>query len=168
VTSEFDEDANLLGWGPDGIYFGATQTTASHIFRAGPATRAVRRISGPDRFLVSGASFTKDYRTLADVGAEPNRSADVYVSSTSDFTSRRLTDFAAQWKDFTLAFELYQALKDRNMPVKLVLYKGFGHPINKPKQQAKRQKAVMDTTTIGSASTSRAKTRDRTDEGFCS
>jgi dipeptidyl aminopeptidase/acylaminoacyl peptidase len=33
------------------------------------------------------------------------------------------------------AFELYQALKDRNVPVKLILYKGFGHPINKPKQQ---------------------------------
>jgi dipeptidyl aminopeptidase/acylaminoacyl peptidase len=38
------------------------------------------------------------------------------------------------------SFELYQALKDRNVPVKLVLYKGFGHPINKPKQQ----KAVME------------------------
>jgi|HubBroStandDraft_6_1064221.scaffolds.fasta_scaffold79958_3 dipeptidyl aminopeptidase/acylaminoacyl peptidase len=38
------------------------------------------------------------------------------------------------------AFELYQALKDRGVPVKLVLYKGFGHPINKPKQQ----RAVME------------------------
>ena len=38
------------------------------------------------------------------------------------------------------AFELYQALKDRNVPVKLILYKGFGHPINKPKQQ----RAVME------------------------
>ncbi len=38
------------------------------------------------------------------------------------------------------AFELHQALKDRNVPVKLILYKGFGHPINKPKQQ----KAVME------------------------
>jgi dipeptidyl aminopeptidase/acylaminoacyl peptidase len=33
------------------------------------------------------------------------------------------------------AFELYQALQDRGVPVKLILYKGFGHPINKPKQQ---------------------------------
>lgn len=38
------------------------------------------------------------------------------------------------------AFELYQALKDRNVPAKLILYKGFGHPINKPKQQ----RAVME------------------------
>jgi dipeptidyl aminopeptidase/acylaminoacyl peptidase len=33
------------------------------------------------------------------------------------------------------SYELYQALKDRNVPVKLVFFKGFGHGINKPKQQ---------------------------------
>jgi dipeptidyl aminopeptidase/acylaminoacyl peptidase len=33
------------------------------------------------------------------------------------------------------SYELYQALRDRNIPVKLVFYKGFGHAINKPKQQ---------------------------------
>jgi dipeptidyl aminopeptidase/acylaminoacyl peptidase len=33
------------------------------------------------------------------------------------------------------SYELYQALKDRGVPVKLIFYKGFGHPINKPKQQ---------------------------------
>ena len=38
------------------------------------------------------------------------------------------------------AFELYQALKDRGVPAKLILYKGFGHPINKPRQQ----RAVME------------------------
>ncbi len=33
------------------------------------------------------------------------------------------------------SYELYQALKDRNVPVKLMFYKGFGHAVNKPKQQ---------------------------------
>jgi dipeptidyl aminopeptidase/acylaminoacyl peptidase len=33
------------------------------------------------------------------------------------------------------AYELYQALRDRNVPVKLAVFKGFGHAINKPKQQ---------------------------------
>jgi dipeptidyl aminopeptidase/acylaminoacyl peptidase len=33
------------------------------------------------------------------------------------------------------AFELYQGLRDKNVPVKLVVYKGFGHGIDKPKQQ---------------------------------
>jgi dipeptidyl aminopeptidase/acylaminoacyl peptidase len=31
------------------------------------------------------------------------------------------------------AFELYQGLRDQNVPVQLVLFKGFGHPLNKPK-----------------------------------
>jgi dipeptidyl aminopeptidase/acylaminoacyl peptidase len=38
------------------------------------------------------------------------------------------------------SFELRQALEDHNVPVKLVIYDGFGHPINKPKQQ----RAVME------------------------
>jgi dipeptidyl aminopeptidase/acylaminoacyl peptidase len=33
------------------------------------------------------------------------------------------------------AYELYQALQDRSVPVKLAVYKGFGHGITKPKQQ---------------------------------
>lgn len=33
------------------------------------------------------------------------------------------------------AYELYQGLKDQGVPVKLMVYKGFGHGINKPKQQ---------------------------------
>jgi dipeptidyl aminopeptidase/acylaminoacyl peptidase len=38
------------------------------------------------------------------------------------------------------SFELRQALEDRGIPVKMVLYDGFGHPVNKPKQQ----RAVME------------------------
>ena len=38
------------------------------------------------------------------------------------------------------AYELQQALEDRNVPVKMVVYKGFGHGIDKPKQQ----RAVME------------------------
>jgi dipeptidyl aminopeptidase/acylaminoacyl peptidase len=38
------------------------------------------------------------------------------------------------------AYELYQALEDRGVPAKLIVYKGFGHGIDKPKQQ----RAVME------------------------
>ncbi len=37
------------------------------------------------------------------------------------------------------AFELYQGLKDQNVPVRLAIYKGFGHGIDKPKSN----RAVM-------------------------
>jgi dipeptidyl aminopeptidase/acylaminoacyl peptidase len=37
-------------------------------------------------------------------------------------------------------YELRQALEDKNVPVKMIVYKGFGHGIDKPKQQ----RAVME------------------------
>jgi dipeptidyl aminopeptidase/acylaminoacyl peptidase len=37
-------------------------------------------------------------------------------------------------------YELYQALRDRGVPAKMIVYKGFGHPITKPKSQ----RAVME------------------------
>jgi dipeptidyl aminopeptidase/acylaminoacyl peptidase len=33
------------------------------------------------------------------------------------------------------AYELHQALRDRGVPVKMIVYKGFGHGITKPKEQ---------------------------------
>ena len=33
------------------------------------------------------------------------------------------------------AYELYRGLQDRNIPSKLIVYKGFGHGINKPKER---------------------------------
>jgi dipeptidyl aminopeptidase/acylaminoacyl peptidase len=102
LTKAFDEDPNLIEWAPDGIYFGAAQKTAAHVFRIDPATLAIRRITGPDAFHGSGGSFTKDHRTMAGVGASPNHFAEVFVSSTSDFAPKYLTDVSAQYKDFQL------------------------------------------------------------------
>ncbi len=102
LTQDFDEDPNLLDWGPDGIYFAALQKTNAHIYRLDPATRAVKRITGPDLFNASGATFTKDHRSFAGTGAAPNHFAEVFVSSTTDFAPKYLSDFSAQWKNFQL------------------------------------------------------------------
>ena len=103
LTEAFDEDANLIDWGPDGIYFGATQKTYAHVFHLDPATGAIRRVSGPDRFLLSGASFTGDHRTLAGTGAAPDGFTEVLVSPVADFHPRYLTTMSAQYKEFQLA-----------------------------------------------------------------
>jgi len=103
LTAAFDEDADLIDWGPDGIYFGALQKTDAHIFRLDPATKAVRRITGPEHFHMLDASFTRDYRMMAGVGAAANRFAEVLVSPVGDFSPRFLTEMNAQWKDFPLA-----------------------------------------------------------------
>jgi dipeptidyl aminopeptidase/acylaminoacyl peptidase len=103
LTEAFDEDASLIDWGPDGIYFAAFQKTNAHVFRLDPATRAVRRISAPEQFYLPDASFTKDHRMLAGVGAAPNRFGEVMVSSASEFAPQYLTDMGGQWKEFQLA-----------------------------------------------------------------
>jgi dipeptidyl aminopeptidase/acylaminoacyl peptidase len=102
LTEAFDEDANLIDWGPDGIYFGALQKTSAHVFRVDPSSKEIRRISGPGEFHISQASFTKDHRMLAGVGAAPNHFAEVLVSSTGDFAPKPLTDVGSQWKAFHL------------------------------------------------------------------
>ncbi len=103
LTSEFDEDPNLADWSTDGIYFTALQKTAAHLFRIDPASKAIKRISGPDAYHLSGVSFTKDHRAMAGTGAMPNHFAEIVTSSTSDFVPKILTAVAAQYKDFHLA-----------------------------------------------------------------
>jgi dipeptidyl aminopeptidase/acylaminoacyl peptidase len=42
------------------------------------------------------------------------------------------------------AYQLYQALKDKGVPVKLAVFKGFGHGIDKPKQQRQVMEQNLD------------------------
>jgi dipeptidyl aminopeptidase/acylaminoacyl peptidase len=124
LTESFDENANLIDWGPDGIYFGAAQKTNAHIFRVDPATRAVERISGPDQFFLPDASFTKDHRTMAGVGGGPNQFAEVLLSPVGRFAPSILTDVASQWKEFQLATrEVIQWKSTDGTPIEGVLVK---------------------------------------------
>jgi len=102
LTGKFDEDANLVDWGPDGIYFSAFQKGAAHLFRVNPSGLAIDRITSPDAFFESDASFTPDHRTMAALGAMPNHFSEVFVSPVKDFSPRYLTDIGGQWKDFQL------------------------------------------------------------------
>ena len=102
LSSKFDEDTNLIDWGPDGIYFTALQKGAGHVFRIDPGSLRIDRVTAPDAFFSPNASFTPDHRTLAAVGALPNRFPEVYVSQVKDFAPKYLTNMADQWKDFRL------------------------------------------------------------------
>jgi dipeptidyl aminopeptidase/acylaminoacyl peptidase len=109
ITADFDEDPNLVAWGPDGIYFTSQQKTVSQIFQLDPATKKVRAISAPADFSASGLSFTKDFATLAATGASPNHFSEVFTSPVGSFSPRILTSMSAQYKDYRLAMrELIQ------------------------------------------------------------
>jgi len=132
VSKDFDENANLIGWGPDGIYFSAVQKTAAHIFRIDPATRALRRITEPDPFVAHDASFTKDYRSMAGSGAAPNRFGDIYTTAVSDFAPKYLTDTGAEWKDYKLASrEVVQWKSSDGAAIEGILIKPADYDVSK-------------------------------------
>jgi dipeptidyl aminopeptidase/acylaminoacyl peptidase len=102
LTAMFDEDAESVGWGPDGIYFYALQRTNSHAFRVDPASKEIRRVTGPDTFFLGGVSFTKDFKTMAFTAADDTHVSEVYVSAVAGFSPRKLTDMTDQVKDWNL------------------------------------------------------------------
>ncbi|MBP7571596.1 MAG: S9 family peptidase [Acidobacteria bacterium] len=102
ITDAFDERPGLMDWMPEGVYFAAYQRTAVHLFRVDPATGRVTRISQPDAPMLTGASFTKDGRTLGFAASSPTTLSEVYVSALEPFAPRRLTSMTEQAKGWTL------------------------------------------------------------------
>jgi dipeptidyl aminopeptidase/acylaminoacyl peptidase len=103
LTESFDEDPSLIGWGPDGIYFGALQKTTGQLFRLNPTNGTVEKLSAPEDLLAGGFSFSKDYKTVAYRAALPNEYAEVYTTSVAPWQGRKLTKMGDQLKGFELA-----------------------------------------------------------------
>lgn len=102
LTSKFDEDPQLIDWGPEGIYFAALQKTDSHLFRLEPKSLSITRITSPEHFALGGVSFTKDFRSMALTAAGAQHVAELFVSPVAPFTPKKLTDMNAQLKDWIL------------------------------------------------------------------
>ncbi len=102
ITDAFDEQPNLLDWNASGVYFGASQHTAVHLFRVDPVSGRVARVSQPDAAMLAGATFTKDGRTIGFVAYSPTTLSEVYVSALDPFAPRRLTSMTEQAREWTL------------------------------------------------------------------
>ncbi|MGH3119018.1 MAG: prolyl oligopeptidase family serine peptidase, partial [Gaiellales bacterium] len=102
LSKAFDEDPQLLDWGPDGVYFGASERTYAHLYRLDPATKAVTKLTRDVRGMPVSFSFTRDFRTAAFVASSADRFAEIAVADVAAMTSRTLTDLGAQLKDWTL------------------------------------------------------------------
>jgi len=102
LTAKFDEDPELIAWGPDGIYFAAQQKTTGHLLRLNPQTAQITRITAPDVFYFAGVSFTKDFKTMAIAADDATHMVELFISPTEDFSPRKLTDMTAQVADWKL------------------------------------------------------------------
>ena len=102
IADSFDENANLLDWRADGIYFTGLQKMASHLFRADPASGKVTRVTSPDNLMAGSFSFTRDGKRLAFTAASPTSVNEVFVSDTQKFSPRALTNMTEQTKQLIL------------------------------------------------------------------
>ena len=96
LSASFDEDAELLDWLPNGIYFSGFQKTAYHLFQVDPESGAFHRVSAPDDLLAGAFSLTHDGGRVAFSAASPTTMAEVFGSGTERFDPTRLTDLSAQ------------------------------------------------------------------------
>ncbi len=103
VTAAFDEDPNLIDWGPDGIYFEAAQKTYAHVFRVNPETKVVERLDTPDHAVAFGFSFARDFNHAAFRAAMENEFAEIYAASVAPWKAKKLTSLGEQLKPFKIA-----------------------------------------------------------------
>ncbi len=101
LTGAFDENAGVVAWNADGIYFSAMQKTAAHLYRLDPSSLQIARMSTPDDAIVSGFSFAKDGKRMAFAAASPTALPEVCVSE-FPFKPRALTRMTEQVGGFVL------------------------------------------------------------------
>jgi len=134
------ERVGAMGWS-EGGYISAFITTSSDRFKA------VSVGAGISDWMTYYSNtditpFTRQY-----LHATPWDDPEVYrktspISYIAKAKTPTLIQHGGSDKRVPIAdsYELRQALEDHGVPVKMVVYDGFGHPINKPKQQ----RAVME------------------------
>jgi dipeptidyl aminopeptidase/acylaminoacyl peptidase len=129
-----------MGWS-EGGYISAFITASSDRFKA---VSVGAGISDWTTYYVNTdiTPFTRQY-----LHATPWDDPDIYKkTSPITYISKAKTPTLIQHGEndkrvpIPNGYELRQALEDRGVPVKMVVYKGFGHGITKPKQQ----RAVME------------------------
>lgn len=124
VTSTFDEDADLLRWAPEGIYFSALQKTASSLFLLDPKAETVRQIETPGTEIATQFSFSKDFRRVAYRGAGANRYGEIYSDNLPSTSPVKLTSAAEQLSGFDLAKrEVIHWKSGDGTPIEGILYK---------------------------------------------
>lgn len=125
----------VMGWSQGG-YISAFLTTNTTIFKA---VSVGAGISNWVTYYVNTdiTPFTRQY-----LQATPWEDMDIYLK-TSPMTNinKARTPTLIQHGEFDKrvpipnAYELYRGLRDKGVPARLVVYKGFGHGINKPKER---------------------------------
>ncbi len=124
LALSFDENPDLLEWGPDGIYFSALQKMDSALFLLDPKTDATRKIEMPGSEIATQFSLAKDFRHVAYRGAEANQYSEIFASDLPSAAPVQLTHAGGQLSGFdTARREVVQWKSGDGTTIEGVLYK---------------------------------------------
>ncbi len=114
LSQSFDENAGLLDWSSEGIWFSGLQKTTSHLFLLNPSTKKFTKITQPDNLIGNQFSFTKDFKQTAFVMASPNQMGEIAVSTIPAFAPKILTQMGDQLKPYKTATREVVSWKSRD------------------------------------------------------
>lgn len=100
LTEKFDEETNLLRWGPEGIYFSALQKTSSSLLLLNPETKAIKPIPMGNESIAGDFSFSKGFKHLAFRGASANQYAEIYAANIDGSAQQQITHDGEQYAGF--------------------------------------------------------------------
>jgi dipeptidyl aminopeptidase/acylaminoacyl peptidase len=120
----FDEDAAILRWAPEGIYFAGREGASAGLFLLDPTTLAARKIALPGAEIAGRFSFTDGFKQIAYQGAGANQFAEIYAASLPATTPVQLTHAGDQLADLaTSRRELVRWKSGDGAQVEGVLFK---------------------------------------------
>jgi dipeptidyl aminopeptidase/acylaminoacyl peptidase len=96
ISTAFDEDASIVKWSRDGIFFSAAHGTWSYLYTIDPSTRKVERHAPADDWIGSSFSLSDDGKTTAFTASDPTAFPEVYVAPVATMKGRKLTEMGAQ------------------------------------------------------------------------
>jgi dipeptidyl aminopeptidase/acylaminoacyl peptidase len=124
INPGFDEDAAILRWAPEGLYFAGRHGTDAGLYLADPARLTFRAIPLPGSAIAARFSFSDDFKHVAYTGAGTNQFPEIYAANLPATTAVQLTHGGDQFAGLAISKrELVTWKSGDGAQVEGVLYK---------------------------------------------
>ena len=99
----FDEDAQLLRWTRDGLYFSGRKGVENHLYRLDPAAGTTVEVALPGSPIATRFNLADGAAKVAFIGADTNRFPEVYVDDLKGGAPVQVTHGGDQFKGLAIA-----------------------------------------------------------------
>jgi dipeptidyl aminopeptidase/acylaminoacyl peptidase len=101
LTRDFEEDASLIAWTPDGILMSASRRTGVYVYQLDPATHATTRLAPDEGWAGSGWNVTENGSWLSYVAGDATHYPEVFVGRVGE-RARAVTKLGEQLAGWSL------------------------------------------------------------------